>query len=93
MLQLRFIVHNSNHTISVELPPRDSEVFKKYLESRRREEEEGNNAEEEGEGDFGKRTRTRRRHPHDRIRNAGRASNPSLLSGDDMKWYLNAEPP
>ena len=61
------------------MPLRDSEVFKKYLESRRREEEEGNNPEEEGVGDFGKRKRTRRRHPHDRIRNAGRASNVSPL--------------
>ena len=60
----------SNSPITIN---RDSEVFKKYLEGRRKEEEEEGNAEGEdiaGEGDFGK--RTRRRHPYNRPRHAGR---------------------
>ena len=56
----------SNSPITIN---RDSEVFKKYLETRRKEEEKQENAEEEEEGDFGK--RTRRRHPVSRLRNVG----------------------
>ena len=61
----------SNSPITIN---RDSDLFKKYLESRGKEEEEEGNAEEGddivGEGDFGK--RTRRRHPYNRPRHAGR---------------------
>ena len=57
---------------------RDSEVFKKYLESRGKEEEEKKEQEGTGEGDF--RKRTRRRHPPNRLRNAGRTANVSFMT-------------